>query len=248
MIMKGRLAIIVACTGATVFGVLATPSQATTFNLADLVASNSSFTVGDKLFSNFSCSGRSTVIRSGSIDVVTLPYTDCGPVSTIESNPLGLFFNVDLSNASTFRDIIVDIGYTVQTTSGQLIGSVDFDSDVDAGGSAVASISESVFDISNNLLGEAQLISISSFFGQNPRPPVLQQSIILPTPVQLAKVNKTLTVGVGTTGEAFISFTSDRFSQQPSQPVPETSTVPSLVVFGYCGLGLLLKQQQAKNT
>jgi hypothetical protein len=53
-------------TGAATLGVLAgvgmttSPTEATTFSLGDLISNNGTITVGDKLFSNFSCTKSET--------------------------------------------------------------------------------------------------------------------------------------------------------------------------------------------
>ncbi|MFB2967785.1 PEP-CTERM sorting domain-containing protein [Aerosakkonema sp. BLCC-F183] len=227
------------CTGVTLLGVVTGPVAAATFNLGNLIDSNGSFTVGDKLFSDFTATidCQPAVCNPAFVGPID---PDSISVTTLDTGLEGIRFSgpffADANNA-----IDVLIGYSVEALdpnmaisdihlafNGQPIPPPPM-------GNSRTSVVETVFDLDNNIIGQT--------FVSNP-PPILNNAIDLDKPVKKAKVVKDIQLKGGTTGIATISFIDQRVSQTK---VPEPGTVGSLVLFGLCGMGLILKRQREQS-
>jgi len=234
MIRRGTLA--VACTTAAVLGTLAAPAQATTFNLGDLVTNQESFTAGDKLFSEFSCS----IIASGS----TRPTT-CNDISviTFDDDPFGLRFQ-SFFNAAPNSNLEVSIDYMVEAldpdkliSGAQLAFNGAF-----VGPNAKTSVTETIKDMSD--------VTVATLNVSNPNPTDLQDPEFEPTDMPLnqflrkAKVEKDIKIETGANSRGFLSFVDQRFEQTE---VPEPGTIGGLLAIGSLGVGSILKQLKQKK-
>jgi hypothetical protein len=188
---------------ALLVGGLSLPAEAVL--ISTLQTSGGTITVGDKIFSNFTCSVTGTGASCTTIDVVGV----IDPVTGL----IGLTFQAPAFNntPNTNLDILINYTATVLPGFNNLISDVHLGFNGSVTGSGFINVTETVRGplpgSPNNVLGQA--------FVQNP-PPIFTSDILLSAPASSIRVTKDILLGVGTTaGSASLSFVDQFLSQTP---------------------------------
>ncbi len=221
-----------------VAGIAATPASATTFSLGELISNNESFTVGDKLFSNFSCSiiGIGTPSTCDEINVITLEDAD-----------FGIRFQGGFS-ATAPNTVKFSLGYDVKASEEFLISDVEmlFNGAVlPSTSDGKASVTETVTNLDplTILPLGAELAEITV---TNP-PPIgnISAMALLAENVKKVHVQKEVELVGGTNGLATISFIDQRFSQVPDTRITTPEPASSLGLLAFGSLGIALRRKKA---
>ncbi|HBL14835.1 MAG TPA: hypothetical protein DD379_26285 [Cyanobacteria bacterium UBA11162] len=242
MIHKSTLAL--AFTAATVLGVVAAPAQAASFNLANLISTGGSITVGDKLFSNFTCSIQITGVATPS---------NCNNINvrTVDDDPFGLLFQTGFSAGSPSRvtpsSLTALFGYdvTVLDPNQRLSAArLRFNGAGSPGSLLNGNVSTKVTQSITNIPDGTSLLNPSdSLMVTNP-PNYLNDREDLTELVSKARVENKLEITAKNRGVGFVSLVENRYEQTE---VPEPGTVGGLVALGSFGVGVMLKNKGKSN-
>lgn len=259
--MVRKFAIALACTGATVLGVAAAPAQAITIftptdypdgvSLIDqLVNTENKFKIGDKLFSEFSCTNTSKIGTTfGGCESLTV----FGLIENSDNIVLRFAGGLQAGPDGT-RNSLLDVllGYTVEVLdSKQAIKEIDLRFNgalggiVDPSNLPTASVTETVFKYGGPIIG--QLGVSTPFDKEDPPIEISRGDLQLTEAVKKARVVKDVLL-TAPKGQSYanISFIDQSFHQKETK-VPEPGAVAGLLVFGSFGVGLMLKRQRQNS-
>jgi hypothetical protein len=202
----GRLATVLAITAFMfIIGLSAIPAYAV--SLANLIATDGSITVGDRIFSNFSFQANQALgtVNPTTADGINVSGLTIGGSAALQ---LGSFFVASTPTPNSALGLLV--GYTVSTVSGApTISQFDLRFNGTALGTGIANVTDTAFIPNTNTI-------IGQGFVQSPT----QLSSALHLSGQFASVAITSSIGLfsGGNGSASFSFV------QVSQPVPLPGT------------------------
>jgi len=230
MLRKSTLAL--ACTAATFVGLASAPAQAATFSLGDLIKNNSTITIGDKAFSDFSC----TLSRGGA--GITTPF-NCDQINvtttTVGGNYALEFQSGFFSTGGTFLDAL--LGYTVKVLDPTMwINNIGLSFNGVTTGDGFTNVAETVANSGGTTIGAATVTA----------PTPLSTLISLNEPVKEAKVKKDIFLTGGSSGTASISVIDQWFVQKKVE-VPEPGTVSGALAIGAFGVGMMLKKRRSQS-
>ncbi len=215
-----------------VAGIAATPASAITFSLGELISSQQSFIVGDKMFSNFSC------VKAG---IGTPNVCDDINVNTLDDLDYGIQFQADFS-AIAPNTVDFLLGFDVMVLDPDFwINDVELSFDSSTTGNGLTNVTETVINLdpSKGPIG-APLAQIGVFVSENGQ--VLKDEAFLEFNTKKLRVAKDVILSGGTNGTASILTIDQRFSQK-RENVPEPASTLGLLAFGF--LGIALKRKKA---
>lgn len=239
MIRQCAFALACAATATTVLGLVAAPSQAFSLqpgesvNLGALIESNETLTIGNQLFSNFTCN----IVKGGNQLVTPFTCNDIEVLSIFGAEQGFRLQSVFGAVNTSLIDVLVE--YMLQGVNpGTLFSSAQlaFNGGGNPPGGFITNVVEQFKDVNNTVIGQINVT--------NP-PPVFQDSIIFNPPVSKLNVSKDIGLAAFITpAQANISFVDQTFTHQS---VPEPSAMGGLLVFGSLGIGAMLKRRQQSN-